>query len=143
MPITDHTHGSGAPPGPDSPTRILVAEDNPFNRKMAEMMLTRSGFEIELAGTGREAVDKYTADPDRFHFILMDIQMPEMDGVAAARAIREQGHDGVPIVAMTAHAMDTDRRRYLDAGMNDHLIKPVHKETVLALINKWVGARSR
>ena len=91
MQTTDHTHGNGAPPGPEFPTRILVAEDNPFNRKMAEMMLTRSGFEVELAGTGQEAVDKYTADPDRFHFILMDIQMPEMDGVAATRTIRERG----------------------------------------------------
>ncbi len=116
--------------------RILLAEDNLVNQKLAKLMLGKAGYQVEVASNGREAVDKYTAAPDSFDLILMDVQMPEMDGKAATAAIRKMGHDRVPIIAMTAHAMKGDRDMCLQAGMNDYLTKPIKRESVFAIIEK-------
>ena len=118
--------------------RILLAEDNPVNRKLATLILTKAGYKVEAAGNGREAVEMFAADPDRFDLILMDIQMPEMDGLEATREIRRQGFDAIPIIAMTANAMKGDREICLDAGMNDYITKPIKRELVFEIIGKWL-----
>ena len=81
---------------------------------------------------------KYTSTPEVFDLILMDVQMPEMDGLRATTAIREKGFDSVPIIAMTANAMKGDRENCLDAGMNDYIPKPIRRENVLEVIRKWI-----
>jgi two-component system sensor histidine kinase/response regulator len=116
--------------------RILLAEDNPVNQKLARLMLEAAGYEIDVAGNGQEALEKFSASPDGFHLILMDIQMPVMDGIEATKAIRARGFTGIPIIAMTARAMNGDREICLEAGMNDYVTKPIRKETVLEAIEK-------
>ncbi len=118
--------------------RILLAEDNPVNQKLAKLMLEQAGYQVALAGTGEEAVTVYSQTPDAFDLIFMDVQMPKVDGLEATRRIREKGFDAVPIIAMTAHAMKGDRDRCLEAGMNDYLSKPIRREAVLDILKKWV-----
>ncbi|MEK7468259.1 MAG: ATP-binding protein [Planctomycetota bacterium] len=113
--------------GPLKRLRILVAEDNPVNQRLAVAILQKRGHEPVIAGDGAGAIQ--TLRNERFDVVLMDIQMPDMDGMAATAAIR-RGDAGpeaksVPIVAMTAHAMTGDRERFLQAGMSDYLSKPV------------------
>ena len=127
--------------------RILLVEDNPVNQKLARMMLTKAGYRVVVADNGKEAVEIFTSTPNNFDLIFMDIQMPEMDGIAATREIRkletadssrQSSIQKVPIVAMTAHAMKGDRERCLEAGMDDYLTKPIKRETVFKMIEKWV-----
>jgi CheY-like chemotaxis protein len=118
--------------------RILLAEDNPVNQKLAKMMLTKAGYQVEVANNGHEAVKKYTKAPEAFDLIFMDIQMPQLDGMKATKVIRDKGFDTVPIVAMTAHAMKGDRERCLQAGMDDYVPKPVKRELVFEMVEKWV-----
>jgi CheY-like chemotaxis protein len=126
--------------GPQKPlsARILLAEDNPVNQKLAALMLTRAGHQVTLAQNGREVLEKFLAASDRIDLIFMDVQMPEMDGLEAARRIRESGFDQIPVVAMTANAMKGDREKCLAAGMNDFVTKPIKKEIVLTMVAKWV-----
>ncbi|MBW1781857.1 MAG: response regulator [Deltaproteobacteria bacterium] len=121
---------------------ILLVEDNPVNQKLAKLMLTKAGYQVGVANNGKEAVEKYTASPKDFDLIFMDIQMPEMDGLEATRVIRRKGFDGVPIVAMTAHAMKGDREICLEAGMDDYITKPIKREMVLGVIEKWIATRA-
>jgi two-component system sensor histidine kinase/response regulator len=123
--------------------RILLVEDNPVNQKLAELMLIKGGYQVEVANNGKEAVEKYATAPDGFDLIFMDIQMPEMDGVEATQAIRGKGFDTIPIVAMTANAMKGDREIYLDAGMNDYITKPIKREIVFEILEKWVFGREK
>jgi signal transduction histidine kinase/CheY-like chemotaxis protein/HPt (histidine-containing phosphotransfer) domain-containing protein len=114
---------------------ILVVEDNIVNQKVASAMLTRRGHRLTLASNGREALEVLAEES--FDLILMDVQMPEMDGIAATRRIREKekvegGH--VPIVAMTARAMKGDRQECLAAGMDDYISKPIREEALFSLI---------
>ncbi|MCP4221441.1 MAG: response regulator [bacterium] len=118
--------------------RILLAEDNPMNQKLARFMLTKAGFQLELVENGRDAVDRYCASPDAFDLIFMDIQMPEMDGREATRIIRTKGFHGIPIIAMTAESMKGDREKCIDAGMNDYISKPIRRKPVLEMIRKWL-----
>jgi two-component system sensor histidine kinase/response regulator len=118
--------------------RVLLAEDNLVNQKLATLMLGKAGYAVEVARNGIEAVEKYAAAPDDFDLIFMDVQMPEMDGMEATQKIREKGFDKVPIVAMTAHAMKGDRERCLEAGMNDYITKPIKRERVFEILEKWV-----
>jgi PAS domain S-box-containing protein len=117
---------------------ILLAEDNPVNQKLASLMLTKAGYQVEVAGNGKIAFDKFTADPEAFDLIFMDVQMPEMDGKSATQAIRSAGHQEIPIVAMTAQAMKGDREKCLAAGMSDYITKPIKREAVFAVLEKWV-----
>ena len=119
---------------------ILLAEDNPVNQKLAVMMLGKAGYQVEVAANGREAVEKFSAAPDRYDLIFMDIQMPEMDGKEACTHLRAMGYTQVPIVAMTAHAMKGDREKCLEAGMNDYVTKPIRRERVFDIIAKYVFA---
>ncbi len=120
---------------------VLLVEDNPVNQKLAKLMLAKGGYQVAVAGNGREAVEKFTASPNDFDLILMDIQMPEMDGIAATESIRSKGFDTIPIVAMTAHAMKGDREMCLEAGMDDYITKPIRRETVFQMIEKWIISR--
>jgi len=118
--------------------RILLAEDNPVNQKLATMMLGKAGYQVEVASNGKEAVAKFTDAPREYDLIFMDIQMPEMDGKAATQTLRRLGFADIPIVAMTAHAMKGDREKCLEAGMNDYITKPIKRETVFETIKKYV-----
>jgi CheY-like chemotaxis protein len=117
---------------------ILLAEDNPVNQKLAKLMLTKAGYSVKIANDGKEAVDMYVATPEEYDLIFMDIQMPEMDGYKTAKAIREKGFNTIPIVAMTAHAMKGDREKCLNAGMDDYISKPINREQVFTILEKWV-----
>lgn len=133
--------------------RILLAEDNPINRKLARSMLTRAGYRLDIVENGREAVERYRNDPDRYDLILMDVQMPVMDGREAARKIRQiespmiEGGgkpwetSRIPIIAMTAESMKGDLEKCLEAGMDDYISKPIRREVIFAMIKKWVIAR--
>jgi two-component system sensor histidine kinase/response regulator len=117
---------------------ILLAEDNPVNQKLARLMLEKAGYRISIAENGKEAVEKIEASGGDFDLILMDVQMPEMDGLQATIEIRRRGHGNIPIIAMTAHAMKEDKNRCLEAGMDDYISKPIKRETMLELIEKWI-----
>jgi len=119
-------------------TRILLVEDNPINQKLIQRLLTKAGYQVKVVNNGFEAVSIYTAAPDQFDIIFMDVQMPEMDGKSATRAIRSQGFAQIPIIAMTAQAMKGDREKCLEAGMNDYIPKPIKREMVFNMIKKWV-----
>jgi signal transduction histidine kinase/CheY-like chemotaxis protein/ligand-binding sensor domain-containing protein len=118
-------------------TRILLAEDNPINQKLARFMLTKAGYQVEVVNNGKLAVEAYSAAPHRFDMIFMDVQMPEMNGIDACVEIRRRGFNDVPIIAMTAQAMKGDRERCLDAGMNDYMAKPIKREVVFEMVKRW------
>ena len=119
----------------ENPLRILVAEDNPVNQKLIEHILQRLGYTPEKAVNGREAVDKSDATP--YDVILMDVSMPEVDGLQATRLIRRRGGPQPVIIAMTAYAMEGDRQACLDAGMNDYVSKPIQLDQLLHSLKKW------
>jgi CheY-like chemotaxis protein len=121
--------------------RVLLAEDNRVNQKVALRMLERLGCQITTADNGREAVEMF--DPSRYDLILMDCQMPEMDGYAATAAIRERP-DGkeIPIIALTAHAMQGAREKCLASGMNDYLAKPIRPGSMQEALSRWLKPSS-
>jgi PAS domain S-box-containing protein len=122
--------------------RILVAEDNEINQQVAREILESSGFTVDLAGNGREALSKVRSGS--YDAVLMDIQMPEMDGLQAARALRQDGRFGdLPVIAMTAHAMAGDREQSLSAGMNDHVTKPIDPDALFAVLLRWIRPGER
>jgi CheY-like chemotaxis protein len=116
------------------PLRILVAEDNPVNQHMAVKMLNNMGYEPEVAVNGLEVLEKIEAAS--FDLVLMDMQMPEMDGLEATRLLRQARHP-VTIIAMTANAMPEDEAMCREAGMNDYLSKPIKVEDLNSMIEKW------
>ncbi len=118
-------------------TNILLAEDNPINQKLAKFMLEKSGYNLSIVKNGREAVDQFIAEPDKYNLILMDIQMPEMNGLEATEIIRKKGYKNIPIIAMTAETMKGDREKCIDAGMNDYISKPIKRDLVFKMIKKW------
>ncbi len=117
--------------------KILIAEDNAVNQKLLIRMLERRGCEVDVAGNGVEAVA--LASQKNFHLILMDCQMPEMDGFEATRQILEVLGGRVPaIVAVTARAMEEDRRECLSAGMSDCIVKPISASAIDAVLEHWL-----
>jgi CheY-like chemotaxis protein len=117
--------------------RVLVVEDNEIHRDLASALLADLGIQVTIAVTGREGVDQVTAEA--FDLVLMDIQMPLMDGLAATKLIRaEERFRRLPILAMTAHARREDREQSLDAGINDHLIKPINPHMLRDALLRWM-----
>lgn len=118
--------------------RILLVEDNEINQQVAMELLTTIGLNVKIANNGQEGLTFALAEP--FDLILMDIQMPVMDGLTATKLIRQQETlKEIPIVAMTAHAMLGDREKSLSAGMNDHLTKPISLEKLVEMLNHWLN----
>ena len=118
--------------------RVLLVEDNEINQMIARALLESLGCSVESAGNGREAIERMAAD--RFDLVLMDCQMPEMDGFEATRVWRTReanGPERLPIVALTASALEGDRERCLDAGMDDYLAKPFVREQLASLLGRW------
>ncbi len=121
---------------------ILLAEDNELNAEIATVILEDAGFKVERAEDGIVCVDKLTrAKAGTFDVILMDIQMPNMDGYKATKVIRslpDKEKASIPIIAMTANAFKEDAKKCIETGMNAHLAKPLHIEEVLATIGKFL-----
>jgi len=120
--------------------RILVAEDNPVNQKVARAMLSKMGIQADIVANGKEAVDALRTIP--YDLVLMDCQMPKMDGFEATRIIRGQGaktqNPLIPIIAMTAATMQGDREKCIQAGMNDFIAKPVLKREMAEMLARWL-----
>ncbi len=131
--------GAGAESAPHFPgVRVLLAEDNPTNQIVARMMLRQLGCSVEVAADGRDALR--LLDAGDYDLVLLDCEMPGLDGFETAAAIRQRG-DGkaqLPIIAVTAQAMAGDRERCLDAGMNDYLCKPVSEAAIAAVLQRWL-----
>jgi CheY-like chemotaxis protein len=120
--------------------KVLLAEDNDFNQEVARGILSDAGLIVDVAGDGAAALRM--AQADRYDIILMDMQMPVMDGVTATREIRRlMAQSTVPIVAMTANVMQEDRQRCFDAGMVDFVTKPIDPDQLLAVLLKWAERR--
>jgi two-component system sensor histidine kinase/response regulator len=118
--------------------RVLLVEDNEINQQIAHELLSGVGVEVTIAGNGREALEKLAEQPENFDMILMDIQMPEMDGFEATRRIRAGNQaKGIPIIAMTAHALAEERKKALETGMNDHISKPIDPEAMFETMSLY------
>ena len=121
------------------PWKHPVAEDNPVNQKVARALIRRLGYEVQVVGNGREAVD--AGRQFSYSAVLMDCQMPEVDGFQTTMEIRElEGRNRrTPIIAMTASALQGDRERCLEAQMDDYISKPVTLETLSGVLARWTG----
>lgn len=120
---------------------VLLAEDNEINREIATELLTDAGLTVDCAENGRIACDMVRDTTRPYAAILMDVQMPELDGVTATRIIRETwSSDLLPIIAMTAHAYEEEKQRCLSAGMNDHVSKPVDPRLLMRTLDRWLKA---
>ncbi|CAN5672610.1 hypothetical protein BH11PSE8_BH11PSE8_17310 [soil metagenome] len=147
-----HMHGAGVPAAQLTPTdaelrlrqhhagqRVLLAEDNAVNREVAEDLLRSAGLLVETAEDGARALELALSRP--YDLVLMDMQMPVMDGIEATRRLRAQSGDALPVIAMTANAFSEDRNACLAAGMNDHVAKPVDPGRMYDTLLRWLPKR--
>ena len=116
--------------------KILLAEDNDINRMIATIVLKSNGYDITEVLDGKEAVAELTRQS--FDLVLMDMQMPFMDGLEATRIIRKHINNKVPIIALTANEIKEEKSRCVQAGMNDFLMKPFDEKDLVSIINKWL-----
>jgi CheY-like chemotaxis protein/HPt (histidine-containing phosphotransfer) domain-containing protein len=123
--------------------KVLLAEDNPVNQKLAAILLQKAGYRVNVVENGREAVEQ--ARKGSYFAVLMDVQMPEMDGFEATRRIRESETAGrqIPIIAMTAHALKGDRERCLEAGMDDYVSKPLQPQMLLSILGRFAHPKGK
>jgi signal transduction histidine kinase/CheY-like chemotaxis protein/HPt (histidine-containing phosphotransfer) domain-containing protein len=136
--ITPRADPTGVPPNLPG-AHILLAEDNEINQQVAREILESADIRVSIASNGQEALNRALAED--FDAVLMDIQMPVMDGFKAVRGIRNGGKTSLPIIAMTAHALVGDREKSLDAGMNDHVTKPIDPEELMRTLSQWLPER--
>jgi PAS domain S-box-containing protein len=138
-------HPTSVGDGPAAGGSVLLVEDNPLNQMVAEGILDSLGYAVVLAENGRVAVERFAEDPDRFDAVLMDCQMPVMDGYDATRTIRamEEPEHRVPILALTAAAVAGERERCLEAGMDDFLTKPIDVDGLRRALQTWTGGVGR
>lgn len=125
------------PLNPGNVPRILMAEDNQINQRVGKLILQRAGFVIDLVSDGSEALQAHKTHP--YDLILMDCQMPTMDGLEACRQIRKLDASQPVIVAVTANALVGEREKCLEAGMDDYLSKPFQAEQLVAVVRKWTA----
>lgn len=141
--VSHKLHTPAPPPLSRLSGRVLLAEDNTVNQMVVKGFLHKMGLEVELANDGKQAVEMFVQSP--FQLVIMDCQMPVMDGYEATAHLRRLEKDSgrrIPIIALTAHAMQGDRERCLAAGMDDYLAKPVKKEDLHATLQRWLGSDS-
>jgi CheY-like chemotaxis protein len=131
--ITVHSISERKP----APLRILLADDNPVNCRIAVLMLEKAGHQIDVVNGGAEAIEAVRGKP--YDLVLMDVQMPGVDGLEATRQIRalSVGHAGVPVIAITANALQGDDQRCFDAGMDDYITKPIDRARLLGKVSEW------
>ncbi|MBY0240632.1 MAG: PAS domain-containing protein [Burkholderiaceae bacterium] len=122
--------------------RVLLVEDNEINQEMAQYILLHAGARVEIAANGQIAVDMLAQDANRCDAVLMDLQMPVMNGYEATATLREMGFKDLPIIAMTANAMEEDRRMAIEAGVDAHLPKPIDVEEMIATLLRFAAVRS-
>src|SRR5471032_212181 len=120
--------------------RFLLVEDNLLNQIVASGLLRRAGAEVDIAANGQQALELLRAAPQRYQMVLMDVQMPVMDGIQATRAIRQQLALTLPVIAMTAGVLDNERRQCLDAGMSDFIAKPLDLDAMFATLARHLPA---
>ncbi len=143
MPTTPALDKSDPPPEPEKikNARVLVVEDNEINQQVAIELLEHAGMVVTTAANGREALK--AVQQNTYDLVFMDLEMPKMDGYEATRAIRRYARlQDMPIIAMTAHAISGTREKCLDAGMNDHLAKPIDPPELMAMLVKWIKPKS-
>ena len=117
--------------------RILIVEDNPANQKVVAVLLGKRGYQTFVVTNGRQALE--ALEDSRYDLVLMDVQMPVLDGLETTRIIRKDARwSTLPVVGLTAHAMSGDRERCLEAGMNDYVAKPVRMPALLETVSKYV-----
>jgi CheY-like chemotaxis protein len=130
---------SAGQPGGTAPLRILVADDNAVNQMVVQSIMERQGHHVDIVQNGAEVLE--ACHRVRYDLVLMDCQMPGMDGYEATRNLRNLAlfpdYADVPIIALTAHALSGDRERSLDAGMTDHITKPIDGHNLVATVNRW------
>lgn len=120
--------------------RVLLVEDNGINQEVARRLLESAGLAVDVAENGRLAVEQLQAQPDLYDAVLMDLQMPEMDGFEATRLIRgDQRFDALPVIAMTAHALESEKHKCEQAGMQDHVSKPIDPGILFDTLTRWIG----
>jgi two-component system sensor histidine kinase/response regulator len=127
-----------APPSSARGPHILVAEDNESNQNLVREILDSAGMTCDIVDNGHDAVRLALERPDTYDIILMDLAMPGLGGLDAAREIRRRAITQIPIIALTAHAMEQDRQRCLEAGINQHLTKPVSPARLIQEIVRWI-----
>ena len=138
--VTRHTTYEAGNRLAGRPARILLAEDNLVNQRVVLGMLKKMGLQADVVANGAEALHALETLP--YDLVLMDVQMPELDGIGATRRIRQPDsavrNHGIPIIALTANAMQGDRARFLAAGMNDHVAKPVSRQALAEALERWL-----
>ncbi len=119
----------------NSPPRILLAEDNESSQMVALQMLHKLGYKADAVANGLEVI--HAMERQHYDIVLMDIKMPEMDGLEATRIIRQRWPDGPKIIALTAYGLEGDREMFIEAGMDDYISKPVQKEDLARMLEKY------